>query len=228
MCVPRGSSTAASDLRRAKLFNEFFHSIFIFTHTSFELPPLNNLCKPHSTIDDIIITEEEVLTTLQSLDTSKSMGTDGISPKFLRSCALSLYQPVHHLFQVSLMQATIPLEWKCHSITPIHKSADRSCVSNYRPISLLCNISKVLEQIVFNHLSKFITQNNILSVSQFGFRPNHSCCQQLLVFLHNVLEVINSNVSCDAIYLDFRKAFDSVSHKELLLKQWKVGITANT
>ena len=84
------------------------------------------------------------------------------------------------------------------------------------------------EQIVFNHLSKFITQNNILSVSQFGFRPNHSCCQQLLVFLHNVLEAIDSNISCDAIYLDFRKAFDSVPHKELLLKLWKVGITANT
>ena len=141
MCVYHGSSTAASDFGRAKLFNEFFHSIF--TRTSFELPPLN---KPHSTINDIIIMEEEVLTTLQSLDPSKSMGTDGISPKLLRSCALSLYQPVHHLFQVSLTQATIPLEWKCHSITPIHKSGDRSCVSNYRPISLLCNISKFLNK----------------------------------------------------------------------------------
>ena len=83
MCVYHGSSTAASDFGRAKLFNEFFHSIF--TRTSFELPPLNNLNKPHSTINDIIIMEEEVLTTLQSLDPSKSMGTDGISPKLLRS-----------------------------------------------------------------------------------------------------------------------------------------------
>ena len=137
------------------------------------------------------------------------MGADGIGPKLLKSCVLGLYRPIHHLFQKSLIYETIPLEWKCHSITPIHKSGDRSCVSNYRPISLLCNISKVLERILFSHLSKFITQNNILSVSQFGFRPNYSCCQLLLVILQNVLEATNNNIFCDAIYLDFWKVFDT-------------------
>ena len=73
------------------------------------------------------------------------------------------------LFQTSLIYETIPLEWKCHSITPIHKSGDRSCVSNYRPISLLCNISKVLERIVFNHLSKFITQTTFYQSLSLDF-----------------------------------------------------------
>ena len=69
------------------------------------------------------------------------MGIDGISSKLLKNCALALYIPIHHLFSVSLTKHVIPNEWKCHSITPIHKSGDKSQVINYRPISLLCIIS---------------------------------------------------------------------------------------
>ena len=155
------------------------------------------------------------------------MGIDGIGPKLLKNCALALYVPIHHLFLLSITNHTIPSEWKCHSITPIHKSGDSSQVTNYRPISLLCVISKVLERIVFDHLSKFIINNNILVDSQFGFRPHHSTAQQLLLFLSKVHNILNCNASCDVIYLDFQKAFDSVSHSELLVKLWNVGITSN-
>ena len=151
---------------------------------------------------------------------------DCIGPKLLKSCAVALYVPIHHVFSLSITNHVIPSEWKCHSIIPMHKSSDRSQVTNYRPISLLCVISKVLGRIVYAHL-KFILMNTILADSQFCFRHQHSTTQQLLVFLNKVHYCLNSNASCDVTYLDFHKAFDSVSHNELLIKLWNIGITGN-
>ena len=84
------------------------------------------------------------------------MGTDYIGPKLLRNCALALYLPIHHLFTSSLETGVVPSERKLHIIPPIHKSGDKSKVNNYRPRSLLCSISKVLELIIFNYLSKWL------------------------------------------------------------------------
>ena len=75
---------------------------------------------------------------------------DGIGPKLITK-ALALFQPLHHLFSLSLAQHYIPEEWRIHQITPIHKSGDRSLVNNYRPIALLCTVSKVLDKIIYNH-----------------------------------------------------------------------------
>ena len=90
-------------------------------------------------------------------------------------------------------------------------------------------VSKVLEHLIYNKISKFITTNNILYHHQFGFRQHHSTTQQLLIFLSDILSALNDyNCSqCDVIYLDFNKAFDSVPHQELLLKLWKVGIVGS-
>ena len=111
--------------------------------------------------------------------------------------------------------------------TPLYKSGDRSSVKNYRPISLLCITSKVLEFIIFNHIYGFIS--NQISHLQFGFLKHHSCVQQLLVSLNNIINSFNNSFKpqVDTIYLDFRKAFDSVPHNELLVKLWHLGITSN-
>ena len=74
---------------------------------------------------------------------------------------------------------------------------------------------------------KFLHLNNIICSSQFGFRPCHSTNQQLLLFIDRIHHSLNSNASCDVLYLDFRKAFDRVPHNELLLKLWNSGITGN-
>ena len=223
--VRLGSSVVTSDHDRASLFNQFFHSVF--TISSYTLPSIDSLPQPPLTIDDLPISHMEVLTALQSLNPSKSMGIDGIGPRLLTNCALALYVPIHHLFSLSIAKQVIPSEWKCHSITPIHKSGDKALVTNYRPISLLCVISKALERIVYNHLSKFFLKNNVIVNSQFGFRQHHSTTQQLLLFPDKVHLSLNNNASCDVIYLDFKKAFDSVPHNELLIKLWNIGITGN-
>lgn len=144
----------------------------------------------------------------------------------IKHCALALYLPLHRLFSVSMSKQSIPYEWKCHSITPIFKSGDKSLVKNYRPISLLCIMSKVLEHLIYSKISKFIITNNILYHHQFSFHQHHSTTQQLLIFLSDIISALNDyNCSqCDVIYLDFKKAFDSVPHQELLMKLWRAGI----
>ena len=210
---------AISDFHKACLFNKYFHSIF--TRSSFQLPSLSELSTPQLYVGEIEISELDLYNALTSLDSSKASGCDGISAKILKKCAIALYQPLHYLFSLSLSQHYLPLEWRTHMITPIFKSEERQMVTNYRPISLLCIVSKVLESLVFNCIIDFV--RGAITPAQFGFLKGHSSLQQLLIFWNTVINTSQT----DAIYLDFRKAFDSVSHNELLYKLWHFGITGS-
>ena len=168
---------ATSSLDKADLFNHYFHSVY--TPRSFStVSTTNSDSSPIPTISTISVQEEEIFCILSSLDPSKAMGADKIGPKLLRSCASSLCHPLTLLFQRCINLSCIPSEWKIHSITPLFKKGDPSSVTNYRPISLLCSVSKVLERLIFNHVSDHIFPH--LSDKQFGFIPNRSCLQQLL------------------------------------------------
>ena len=140
---------------------------------------------------------------------------------WLRLC-LSLLKPICHLFAVSLSSGNIPSQWRTHWITPIYKSGDKSLVSNYRPISLLCILSKVLERVVYNNILRYLECS--FSGHQFGFLQGRSAVQQLL-FTERVLEAKSMQAEADVVYMDFRKAFDSVSHDGLLQKLHAAGIT---
>ena len=149
--------SAESENEKVDMFNRYFHSIF--TKSSFNCPNLNQWPSIHPKLSDISVSEE-VFQTLSSLDPSKAAGCDGIGLKQLRHCALALYQPLHRLFFLSLSQSYIPAEWRLHLMKPIFKSGERCLVQNYRPISLLCVSSKVLEKIVFNHILQFANDKN--------------------------------------------------------------------
>ena len=214
------STSASSDLEKASLFNKYFNSIF--TRSTYTLPALTS---PKCTCKDIAITEEEVFRVLSTLDPTKAAGCDNIGPRLLRHCALALYRIFYHLFCLSLHQSYIPAEWRIHLITPILKSGDKSLVANYRPISLLCVVSKVLERLVYNHLLDFVSTS--LSPHQFGFRQKHSTLQQMLTFLQKTYTSVDLNTQTDVVYLDFKKAFDRVAHNELLFKLHSTGIGGN-
>lgn len=105
---------------------------------------------------------------------------------------------------------------------PIYKSGDSTSGFNYRPIALLPIVSKVLEKIIYNRLIALVGVN--LSPMQFGFLPQCSTVQQMLTMLSVIFNALDSKQSVDCVYLDFRKAFNSVSHNKLLLKLWNVGV----
>ena len=100
-----------------------------------------------------------------------------------------------------------------------------SNVSNYRPISLLSLVSKVLERCIYNRLIEHIGEK--LHHLQFGFLKGKSTTSQILQVLHNIRNKLNNNCQVDTLYLDFAKAFDKVNHELLLLELKRFGITGN-
>ena len=161
-----GEANATDDVNKTILFNNFF----LFFSTSNFISTNNNASVDSSVRQHLVsvnISEEEVFEALNSLDPDKSSGNDTIGPRVLKKCGHFLCGPLHHLFVTSLSKHTIPLDWCTHVITPVHKSGDKSLVNNYRPILLLSNTSKVLEQLIYSKIIHHIS--NFLTPKQFGF-----------------------------------------------------------
>ena len=214
--------TSATD--KANAFNKFFHSVY--NSSSCTDIALDVLPFPNESLCSISITSDDTFQALCSLNPSKAMGGDGIPPIVLHHCAAALFEPIHHLFEQCLLQSYIPSEWRSHHITPIPKSKDKSLITNYRPISLLSCISKVFKRVIFDKISDFIYKNYI-SHHQFGFIRNRSTLQQLLLYQDFLCSSFDNHQQVDAIYLDIQKAFDSVPHRNILIKLWAAGITGS-
>ena len=213
------SSTANTDQNIANLFNQlqYFYSVF---HDSSSFPNIDDLPPVHDSLSSITISTADIFGALVSLDVEKSPGMDKISPRVLKNCAVALFEPLHHLFSLSLRYAILPSSWKIHKVVSVPKASDPTSVKNYRPISLLSNTSKVLERIIYNKIINHIIKNT--NPCQFGFTKNCSTLQQMLIFLD---QIINSPSQTDVIYFDISKAFDTVSHSILLNKLWSISIT---
>ena len=166
--------------QKAELFNKFFNSTF--TKSNFKLPPVSSLQVPTIQLSSISFTELEVYEALAQLDPQKAMGCDMISPLVLKLCADTLAQPLHSFFSTCIELGTIPQEWKIHKICPqIPKSGNLLEVKNYRPISLLSIVSKVLERIIFNKIIDFLRPK--FSKQQFGFKKKQIIPLPATIFL---------------------------------------------
>ena len=155
------SSEASSDVEKTNLFNQYFHSVF--TRSNYSLPSLQDFPVNGVSISEITFSERDIYEVLAALDPNKAMGIDGIGPNVLKCCALSLCGPIHHLFSLCVHLHSIPAEWCLHCIIPIFKSGDKSLVYNYRPISLLCSISNVMERLIYNNIINHVSS----SISDF-------------------------------------------------------------
>lgn len=213
----RISSSSAVD--NANLFNRYFNSVFLEDSgdTYSPLPLLSN-----ETITEIILEPSEVYSALYNLNPSKASGPDKITTRVLKECASSITPSLTHLFNKSLNTGNLPTEWKLSDVIPLHKKGDKSYVENYRPISLLCVVSKVLERCIYNRLVERIQA--MISDKQYGFMRGKSCAGQLLSVLDHVGKSLDIGQQTDILYLDIAKAFDTVDHKLLLQKLRQFGL----
>ena len=182
MCY--GELKAANYIDKANLFNKYFYSVFLqeqgndYSCLSHCDHSLRNI-EISTSVRNIEISTSEVYDILSTLDVTKAAGIDGINPRILRYCASSLLIPICHLFMSSIITGYIPNQWCIHCIIPIYKSGDKSSVKNYRPISLLCILSKVLERIIYNRMMSFLS--NHFTIHQFGFLPGRSAQKSYLM-----------------------------------------------
>ena len=132
----------------------------------------------------------------------------------LKELAKPLSFPLSDLFNFSLTCGKAPLIWKETNVTPIFKKDDPSVVSNYRPLSLLSTVGKVLEKIVHKKLYNFIRGNNILTTLQSGFVQDDSTVNQLVDIYNTFCHSLDKEAR--AVFCDISKAFDRVWHQGLL------------
>ena len=173
---------------------------------------------------DITFNEEEVLKRLLSLREDKSAGVDEMSSRFIKAVCHEITVPVTILFNLSMSECKVPYDWKHANVTPIYKQGSRSSPENYRPISLTCHLSKVMESIVRDVITRHLNNFNLITGSQHGFRRGRSCVTNLLAFLDKVTSYRDDKESIDIIFLDFAKAFDKVPHNRLMSKIIAHGI----
>jgi hypothetical protein len=166
-----------------------------------------------------------VFNTIANLTPKNSVDIDGLSIKLIKHIAISICTPLSHIFNLSITTGTFPSKLKCSRTVPIFKSGDPESCDNYRPISLLSSISKILEKLISVQLVNHLELNNLLYKHQYGFQRKKSTEHNLLHISNYIFNALNNKEKCLGIFLDLKKAFDVCSHEILLKKLKKYGIT---
>ena len=221
----REKSVSSNSESMANLFNKYFSSVFhAETVSSLNTSDHNQAYDEHC-LTDIEFTEGEVLFFLKQLDANKATGPDGIPNRILKETSEQIAPSLCKLFNMSLQTGCFPSEWSIANVVPVFKKGDADCVENYRPISLLSNISKLLERCVLNKIRDHVLQ--YMQSDQHGFVPGKSCTSQLVQVMELIGEQLDAGHQTDIVYLDMSKAFDKVRHNILLEKLNEIDIQGN-
>ena len=184
----------------------------------------------HSRIDESIflspVTLVEIEKLLLTLKNSAT-GWDEINAMFLKTSLNYIRDPLCHVCNMSHEEGISPSKLKIANVLPLFKAEEPSHFNNYRPVSLLCILSKVFEKIMYNRVSDFINKLELLYKFQFGVRKKHSTYLAHLILMDKITKSLDNGDKVIAIYLDFSKDFDTVNHDILLQKLYYYGIRGN-
>lgn len=170
---------------------------------------------------------EEVSSILMNLKSNSAAGFDNIPTKFLKLSKELIVPILTYLGNLCFTKGVFPSLMKQSIITPVYKNGDRAQINNYRPISVLTGISKVMEKLINNRLTQYLNKFNILSASQYGFRQG-KCTQDAILDLTScIVDHLDSKNKCLTVFLDLKKAFDTVSVPILIKKLENIGIRDN-
>ncbi|XP_055604868.1 uncharacterized protein LOC129753091 [Uranotaenia lowii] len=173
-------------------------------------------------------TVSEVLLEISNLDSNKSPGADNITVDTLKTHHLALSDILTDIFNEIVGTGVYPDALKLARVTPIFKSGDNSDVSNYRPISTLSVLNKILEKLLVTRISEYLSRYDLISPRQYGFRKGCSTLTATTELLEDVYDDLDNRNYAGALFLDLRKAFDTIDHALLLQKLDWYGIRGHS
>ena len=222
---------------KAELLNKQFQSVFSQN---------NPLCLKHlaervarivapapkashyPTMPDFTIATNGIKKMLGTLKPHKAAGPDMIRPLILRDLRDTIAPILQVIFSRSMETGKLPRDWKVANVIPIFKKGSKHLPVNYRPVSLTCVCSKVMEHVIVSQVNRHLESLGILDRNQHGFRRGLSTETQLIDFIQELHTGTANGKQVDAVVMDFSKAFDKVAHNRLLYKIDKYGIQGKT
>ena len=216
-----------SDYDKSNLLNFYFQSVF--TTDNGILPNFPSRFPPDtpSVINDIHITPSIISNILRNLKTHSAAGPDRLPPIFYKYTSKTITHPLSIIYRTFIDIHQLPSEWKHSIITPKFKKGDTSNPSNYRPIALTCTACKILESIISSQLNDFLLSHKLLNKQQHGFLKRYSSATNLLDSINDWSISLHNRSSTIVAYVDFQRAFDSLSHNKLIHKLISYGISGN-
>ncbi|CAM4571986.1 unnamed protein product [Caretta caretta] len=216
-----GGNLVTEDVEKANVLNAFFASVFT-NKVSSQTAVLGITTWG---IDGQPSVEKEVVRDyLEKLDVHKSMGPDELHPRVLKELAAVIAEPLAIIFENSWRTGEVPDDWKKANVVPIFKKGKKEDPGNYRPVSLTSVPGKIMEQVLKESILKHLEERKVIRNSQHGFTKGRSCLTNLIAFYDEITGSVDEGKAVDVLYLDFSKAFDTVSHSILVSKLRKHGL----
>ena len=223
--IKTDSSTISNKGDLCNIFNEHFITAGHLLGTSGS--PTNYLAhdRPNPVKFSLrLFSGTEVREALYTIDPKKSTGADELDPQLLVLASPIISDFITHIFNLTLITDSIPSLWKTAHVSPLHKGGPTDDLNNYRPISKLPCLAKILELLVNNQLKYYLSLNNILNCHQSGFRPRHSTTTAATKVINDIVHALDNKQDCVALFIDLSKAFDSVNHVLLLKRLAEIGL----
>ena len=164
----------------------------------------------------------EIFNAITALKKEGSM--DDLSPRFLKICGHLLSYYLCQLFNLCVENGVYPDRFKIARVIPIYKKGPRNSIANHRPVSILCNLAKVFESIIFRRINNFFEMNGLLSARQFGFRKEKNTELASFQLIDNIMPSFVNGHYCITVFLDYSAAFDTIRRELLFEKLYRYGI----
>ena len=165
-----------------------------------------------------LLTIKQTFAIIDKTSTNKASGYDGVSVRALKKIATMFANLLCKLLNLSISTNSFPNHWKIAKVKPLYKGGAQNDINNFRPISVLPILSKILEKHVASSLSVFLRDNNLLYELQSAFRSGHSTETALIRHTDQILRNMDNDEVTGLFFIDFRKAFDVIDHEPLLKK----------